>query len=83
MWLNKLKIAIAQRDLDSLNKLVNDVPKLDKDEMQSAIYLLKEASLIVEIFKESTLSSMQQIRKNLDFLNSTKESKTSGFDVTF
>ncbi|NPA60025.1 MAG: hypothetical protein GXO30_06135 [Epsilonproteobacteria bacterium] len=83
MWLNKLKIAIAQEDTDSLDKLMQNIPQLkDIREMKSAVYLLKEATCIVEKLKKDSANSMKQIKKNLDFLNATKESKVSSFDVT-
>ena len=83
MWLTKLKIAIAQQDTKSLDELMSNIPLLkDKKEMQSAVYLLKEAIALVENLKGETQASMQQIKRSLDFLNSTKENKTSGFDIT-
>jgi len=49
MWLTKLKIAIVEKNTDNLNKLMDDIPQLeDKKEIEEAIYLLKEASAIVQ-----------------------------------
>ncbi len=44
MWLNKLQIAIIEKDTDNLDALLDNMPKFtDKKEMISAQYLLKEA----------------------------------------
>jgi hypothetical protein len=83
MWLNKLKIAIIEKDFLSLEKLLDDIPKLsDKQEVEQAIYLLKEATHIVEDFKSETQNSMIQIKKNINFLNSARADKTAKFDIT-
>ncbi|DAB28360.1 MAG: hypothetical protein A2513_05545 [Sulfurimonas sp. RIFOXYD12_FULL_33_39] len=72
MWLNKLKIAVVEKNIDSLGKLLDNIPQLEsKKEMEEALYLLREASEIVHTLKDKTSASMKQIKKNLDFLRST------------
>lgn len=72
MWLNRLKIAIVEKNPDALAKLLDDVPQLqDPKEIEEAIYLLKEATSLMERLKDETKASMKQIKKNLDFLRST------------
>ena len=83
MWLTKLKIAIVEKDTDSLKKLLDDIPELEtKDEAESALYLLKEASELVHILKDETAETMVQIKKNLQFLRSTQEKAKSTLDIT-
>jgi len=82
MWLNQLKIAIVQKDVELLDSLLQDIPQLqDEKEIESALYLLQEATVLLQTFKEEAASSMQQIKKNLDFLNSTEAKKTAKFDI--
>ena len=82
MWLTKLKIAIVERNTNSISKLLEDIPHLeDKSEIQEAIYLLKEATLMVESLKNKTSSSMKQVRKNLDFLRSTDIPTSKRLDI--
>ena len=83
MWLKKLKIAVIQKDLKSLDVLLDDIPMLeDVKEMQEAHYLLQEAQETVQVLKNETASSMLQIRKNIDFLKSTASNKTAQLDIT-
>ena len=72
MWLDNLKIAIIEKNIKNLNGLMDDVPKLeDKKEIEEAVYLLMEASKMVNSLKDETSASMKQIKKNLNFLRST------------
>lgn len=82
MWLNQLKVAIVQKDVELLDSLLQDIPQLqDEKEIESALYLLQETTVLLQNLKEEAASSMQQIKKNLDFLNSTEAKKTAKFDI--
>jgi hypothetical protein len=82
MWLNSLKIAIVEKDTEKLNKLLDNLPKLEKkEEIEEAIYLLKGANEMVSNLKDKTSASMKQMKKNMDFLNSTQSANTSRFDI--
>ena len=83
MWLNQLKIAVVQKDVALLGSLLEEIPTLeDAKEIEEARFLLKEATEIVQKLKDDTAASMVQMKKNIDFLNSTKVDKTSKFDIT-
>lgn len=82
MWLNKLKIAIIEKNPNALGKLLDDVPQLqDPKEIEEAIYLLKEATSLMESLKDETKASMKQIKKNLDFLRSTDIPTSKKLDI--
>ncbi|TKI71040.1 hypothetical protein FCU45_01235 [Sulfurimonas crateris] len=82
MWLNKLKIAIIEKNPNALGKLLDDVPQLqDPKEIQEAIYLLKEATSLMESLRDETKASMKQIKKNLDFLRSTDIPTSKKLDI--
>lgn len=82
MWLNKLKIATIEKDVASLEKLLRDVPELkEKREREEALYLLKEATLQMQKLKDETLVSMQQMKKNLDFLRATDSRSFKNLDI--
>jgi len=83
MWLKQLKIAVVQKDVELLSSLLEDVPTLeDAKEIETAIYLLKEATDMMQVLKEETKNSMVQMKKNIDFLNATAVNKTAKFDIT-
>jgi len=83
VWLNQLKVAVVQKDVELLGKLLKEVPALeDSKEIEQARFLLKEATAIVQKLKDDTAASMVQMKKNLDFLNSTKVEMPSKFDIT-
>ncbi|MDO8454698.1 MAG: hypothetical protein Q7S59_09025 [Sulfurimonas sp.] len=82
MWLTKLKIAIIEKNADSLDKLLDDIPKLTKKaEIEEAIYLLEEASRVFSGLKDEVLKSMNQIQKNLQFLRSTDIPTSRNLDL--
>jgi len=82
MWLTNLKIAIVERNTDRLNELMDELPQLEKEEdINQAIYLLKEATELVSKLKDETSTSMIQMKKNIDFLNSTKHITSHRLDI--
>jgi len=82
MWLNQLKIAIIEKNVDKLSELMDNLPQLQKqDEIQQAIYLIKEATSLVQGLKDSTGASMAQMKKNINFLNSTQALRSNKFDI--
>jgi len=83
MWLKQLKIAVVQKDVELLSSLLEDIPALeDAKDIETAVYLLKEAGNIMQTLKEETKASMVQMKKNIDFLNATTANKTAKFDIT-
>lgn len=82
MWLTKLKIAIIEKNTDEIAKLLDDIPQLQSPkEIEGAIYLLKEATSLMNNLKDETSASMKQIKKNLDFLRSTDISSSTILDI--
>lgn len=83
MWLDRLKIAISQKDTELLGSLLEDIPQLStQKELDSAIVLLDQAREIVQDLKDGAAKSMQQIKKNKEFLESTAEKQSNRFDIT-
>ncbi len=83
MWLNSLKIAIIEKNTDSLQKLLNDIPKYeDKESQEQALYLLREALELLHTLKDQTAADMMKIKKNIAFLNSTESVSSNKFDIT-
>ena len=82
MWLTKLKIAIVEKNTSNMDKLLNDIPELtDADEIEEAIYLLREAAELIHTLQDETSDSMKQIQKNLQFLRSTDIPTSSKLDI--
>ena len=82
MWLNKLKIAIVEKNTDALDKLLDEIPKFsDAKEIQEAAYLLREASELLHSLKDETALSMKQIKKNIAFLKSTQVQPSAKLDI--
>lgn len=73
MWLNKFKIALIEKNTDEIDKLLDEVPEFpNKKNMQEAMYLMREASELLHTLKSETKDTMSQLKKNIDFLNSTQ-----------
>jgi len=82
MWLTNLKIAIVEKDIEKLDKLIDEIPKLEtKAEMEEALYLVKEASNLATTLKNETVKSMKQINNNLNYIKSTQHKSSSKFDI--
>lgn len=82
MWLNKLKIAVSQKDPELLDSLLAEIPELtEKEDLDSAIVLLAQAKEIIQNLQNETEASMKQIKKNLEFLKSTQAVQTHKFDI--
>ena len=82
MWLNQLKIALAEKNTDKLSELMNNIPQLEKkEEIENAIHLLKEATDLVQGLKDKTKESMIQMKKNITFLQATATKRPSKLDI--
>ena len=82
MWLNKLKIAVIEKNIDAIDALLADLPTFKSiEEMNEAQYLFKEVEKLLTSLKDETQTSMQQINKNLTFLRSTQTKPTTTLDI--
>ena len=83
MWLNQLKIAIIEKNIEQIEELMQNVPQLSRaKDIDAAICLIDEAKNLVTQLRDETQASMIQMKKNIDFLKVTQENKTSSFDIT-
>ena len=82
MWLKELQIAIIEKDAQKIDELISVPLKFDRvEDANSAMYLLAEASKLLHELKDETKQTMIQLKKNIDFLNSTKERSLGNFDI--
>ena len=81
-WLSKLKVAIAEKNIENINELIENLPQFETiDELDEAQYLFKEVYLLINGLKDETQSSMQRIQKNLSFMRSTEVKPTTALDI--
>ncbi len=82
MWLNDFKVALVQKDIDKLDTLLNELPSFSTlEEMTEASYLMKEAMALLQSEKMAAQRTLQQIKKNIDFLKSTHSDDTSTLNI--
>ena len=82
MWLKKLQIAIIEKNTDALDILLDETPKLEcTEDMEKGLYLLREANKLLHQLKDDTGIAMKQLKRNIDFLESTEAPKTSNLDI--
>jgi len=82
MWLTSLKIAIVEKNTDRLNELMDEIPQLEqKEDIDQAIYLIKEATELVLTLQDETSASMKQMKKNIEFLKSTQSPTPNKLDL--
>ena len=82
VWLNQLQIAIIEKNVDELESLLNSPFESDDiNEMKKAQFLLLEAVKVLEELKNEAKTTMIQLKKNIDFLNSTEEQAHNRLDI--
>jgi len=83
MWLKKLTIAIVEKDVKNISKLMDNLPQLTKvEEIDSALSLLNEANNLMVDLREETSNSMIQMKKNINFLDATNVQISHQLDIT-
>lgn len=81
-WLRELRIAVIEKNIEKVDALTFELPHFETlQDKKDALFLLKEALDILQNAKEDTKKVLSQLRKNIDFLNSTRYSKSSSIDV--
>lgn len=82
MWLKKLQIAIIERDEKKLEILFSSpFESNNADEIEQAQFLLLEAIKVLQELKDETKTTMIQLKKNIDFLNSTQPQTHNKLDI--
>jgi len=83
IWLTKLKIAIVEKDTSAVDALLDEIPNFeDLKDVKEAMYLLKEALELLYSLRDETAVSMAQIKKNIEFLQSTRPTNKNTLDVS-
>jgi len=81
MWIEKLQIAIIEKDTDGIDELVSNMPDFTTlDEVKSASSLIKEALKLLKELKKDTGDTLAKLKKHKDFLYVTQH-QTNKFDV--
>jgi actin-related protein len=83
MWIQEFKIALIEEDTQKLTELADaDLAFETVEEMQEAMYLIQQAEIFFDRLKNETALSMQQLKKNIDFLRSTEAPAINKLDIT-
>ena len=83
MWIQEFKIALIEQDIQKLATLIDADLQFDSiEEIEEAMYMIKEARKLLSKLKNETAISMQQLKKNRDFLNATQPPVVNKFDIT-
>ena len=83
-WLSELKVAIVSKDPQKISTLIDTMPTFEEaEQMQEALYLIKEAYIVMNELKSETLAQREQIKKNIDFLESTASQQKNSLDVSY
>lgn len=82
MWIKQFKIALIEKDTKKLEELSHRMPEFQTlQEMQEALYLIKEAEEVLNALKKRTATAMQQLKNNIDFLKATEMAKHNRLDI--
>jgi len=70
-WINDLKIAVIEEDIDNITSIADSLPKFQNmNDAKEALSLIQEAIEIVKNKKEETLDIMNKIKQTKTFLTS-------------
>ncbi len=70
-WLNDLKLAIINKDIVNIGKLISKIPKITNlAKAGEALALINEAISIVDAEKQNTLNALNKIKQTKAFLES-------------
>lgn len=70
-WLNDLKIAILEKDIDRIEILMGTMPEFESvEDMKSASALLEESMMIVQGERSELSKKMIELKKSKKFLQS-------------
>ncbi|WP_331773988.1 hypothetical protein [Sulfurospirillum sp. 1612] len=68
-WLNKLKIAVIEENIENINALTTTIPNFDSlDKAQEALSLLQTAISLVKREQHKIALNMDKIRKTKEYL---------------
>ena len=82
MWINKFKVALIQKDTDSINALLDEVPNFSKKEdVKQAMFLMQEAATLLYNLQDDITLAKKQIKQNINFLGSTLANSKSNFNI--
>ena len=84
MWLKQFKIALIQEEVQALATLLDEMPQFNNlQEAEEASYLLIQAYELMSRLKNETSKTMQQLKKNIDYMKSTEFSVDTKLDITY
>ncbi len=83
-WLDSFKIAVVTQNTEQISALLDTMPQFDTvEEMQKALYLIKEGYILVDTLKAQTRTQLETIKKNIEFLESTAKAQENSLDVSY
>ena len=82
MWLNSLKIALIEKDVNKLHDLADCMPSFqDNQERKTAVILINQAIELLEGLRDETAISMKRLKKHINFLQSTQAPQVNRLDI--
>ena len=84
MWVTKLKLAIVEKNTEAMDELLSSMPSFEekeKKEIEEAMFLLREALILVHTLQDETASSMKLIKQNIKFLKVNQENPKSSLNI--
>ena len=81
-WLKELKVAIVTQNTKKIDQLTKELPQFDSlEQMQEGQHLINEAYKLIQTLKQQTQNQLTQIKKNIDFLESTAKQQKNSLDI--
>ena len=82
MWLKEFKIAIATQNSELIQELIAKVPPFKNlEEANQALYLVIEATEVVENLQDKLSAQMKHLKKHIKFLDATAAQEDQTLDI--
>ena len=82
MWIQEFKIALVEENIQKLAELADADLQFDTiEEIQEAMYLIKQADVLFHRLKNETAVAMKQLKKNINFLRATEAPVANKLDI--
>ncbi|MEA1893536.1 MAG: hypothetical protein U9N33_12645 [Campylobacterota bacterium] len=82
MWINKFKVAIATQNSELIQELLAEIPSFENlEDAKQALYLVKEATELIEQLQDKLSAQMKHLKSHIEFLDATTVVEVSKLNI--
>jgi len=82
MWIIKFKIALLEKDIDSIDTLLDSVPEFsNREDAEQAMYLIQQGMELVYNLQDDLGKSMRQMKQSINFLGNSMQASGGRINI--